>query len=126
MTKEYAAGTNLFNANHVVFLSPFFSTSEDDYAEKKLQAIRRVYRQGQVKPVTVHNFVGVSKSLFRTALLTRFQVALDTIDVDVYEQREGFGLVREGEAVERRRGAASNCGLNLRLDLRHAAEFDFE
>ena len=36
ITKEYAAGTNLFNAAvHVVFLSPFFSTSEDDYAENE-------------------------------------------------------------------------------------------
>jgi SNF2 family DNA or RNA helicase len=57
ITKEYAAGTNLFNANHVIFLSPFFTTNEDDYAEKKLQAIRRVFRQGQEKPVYIHNFV---------------------------------------------------------------------
>ena len=74
-----------------------------------------------------HNFVRcIQKRPFRTVLLTRYQVAVDTIDVDVYEQREGFGLVRRGEAVERRRGAASNCGLNLRLDPGHAAEFDFE
>ena len=57
ITKEYAAGTNLFNANHIIFLSPFFTVSEDDYAEKKLQAIRRVFRQGQVKSVFIHNLV---------------------------------------------------------------------
>jgi SNF2 family DNA or RNA helicase len=59
ITKEYAAGTNLFNANHIIFLSPFFTTSEDDYAEKKLQAVRRVFRQGQEKPVFIHNFVSL-------------------------------------------------------------------
>jgi hypothetical protein len=44
----------------------------------------------------------------------------------VYEQREGFNLHKEGGVVEVRKGGKSNCGLNLRLDLRHPSEFDFE
>jgi hypothetical protein len=71
--------------------------------------------------------VFIYSSLFSdTTALTRSQVALDTIDVDVYEQREGLSLHKEAGVVEIRRGGKSTCGLNLRLDLRHPSEFDFE
>jgi hypothetical protein len=112
ITKEYAAGTNLFNANHVVFLSPFFSTSGDDYAEKKLQAIRRVYRQGQEKPVTVHNFVGVSKTPVPYSLANPVPGGRRH---DRCRRVRAEGGVRPGEAGGGG-GAAAGRGVQLRVE----------
>jgi len=66
-----AAGINLTNANHVLFLSPLLAGSRYEYEAAMAQAVGRVRRPGQVKRVWVYRFV-----------------ALGTIDVDVLEHRE--------------------------------------
>ena len=66
-----AAGVNLTNANHVIFLSPLLTDSQYDYDASMAQAIGRVRRPGQKKDIHVYRMV-----------------ALDTIDVDILEHRE--------------------------------------
>lgn len=66
-----AAGTNLTNANHVIFLSPLLSADQYSYDSQMAQAIGRIRRPGQTKKMFVYRMV-----------------ALDTIDVDVLEHRE--------------------------------------
>ncbi|TKA80489.1 hypothetical protein B0A55_02324, partial [Friedmanniomyces simplex] len=68
---ETAAGLNLQNANHVIFVSPLLRDSQYTYEATMAQAIGRVRRHGQKKQVFVHRVV-----------------ALDTIDVDILEHRE--------------------------------------
>ncbi|GAB7347637.1 hypothetical protein MBLNU459_g4506t1 [Dothideomycetes sp. NU459] len=68
---ESAAGTNLTNANHVIFFSPLLVDSQYQYESQMSQAIGRVRRHGQTKEIFVHRLV-----------------ALDTIDVDILEHRE--------------------------------------
>ena len=68
---ETAAGLNLQNANHVIFLSPLLRDSQYSYDSTMEQAIGRVRRHGQTKPVHVYRIV-----------------ALNTIDVDILEHRE--------------------------------------
>ena len=68
---ETAAGLNLQNANHVIFVSPLLRDSQYTYDATMAQAIGRVRRHGQKKPIFVHRIV-----------------ALDTIDVDILEHRE--------------------------------------
>lgn len=68
---EQASGLNLTNANHIVFLSPLLASTQYDYEATMKQAVRRVRRTGQKRPVFVHRFV-----------------ALNTIDVDILERRE--------------------------------------
>ncbi|KAK0255105.1 hypothetical protein LTS09_009861 [Friedmanniomyces endolithicus] len=68
---ETAAGLNLQNANHVIFVSPLLRDSQYTYEATMAQAIGRVRRHGQKKPIFVHRIV-----------------ALDTIDVDILEHRE--------------------------------------
>ncbi|KAI4715878.1 hypothetical protein E4T48_07929 [Aureobasidium sp. EXF-10727] len=68
---ESAAGANLTNANHVIFFSPLLKRTQYEYEAQMAQAIGRVRRPGQDKPVRVYRFV-----------------ALDTIDVDILEHRE--------------------------------------
>ncbi|KAK4540354.1 hypothetical protein LTR36_009311 [Oleoguttula mirabilis] len=68
---ETAAGSNLQHANHVVFLSPLLKEDQYGYEATMAQAIGRVRRHGQQKPIHVYRVV-----------------ALDTIDVDVLEHRE--------------------------------------
>ncbi|KAK0850749.1 hypothetical protein LTR03_004490 [Friedmanniomyces endolithicus] len=68
---ETAAGLNLQNANHVIFVSPLLRDSQYSYEATMAQAIGRVRRHGQKKPIFVHRIV-----------------ALDTIDVDILEHRE--------------------------------------
>ncbi|TKA23611.1 hypothetical protein B0A50_07445 [Salinomyces thailandicus] len=91
---ESAAGLNLQNANHVVFLSPLLRESQYLYDATMAQAIGRVRRHGQKKPVYVHRVV-----------------ALDTIDVDVLEHREkradaigerGMPALRPPKSIQRR------------------------
>ena len=65
-----AAGLNLQNANHVIFLSPLLR-DQQAYEATMEQAIGRVRRHGQEKDIHVHHLV-----------------ALDTVDVDVLELRE--------------------------------------
>jgi site-specific DNA-cytosine methylase/superfamily II DNA or RNA helicase len=78
---ETAAGSNLQNANHVIFLSPLLRDSQYGYESTMAQAIGRVRRHGQKKQIYVYRLV-----------------ALDTIDVDILEHREKRtdALVEEG------------------------------
>ncbi|KAF2173847.1 hypothetical protein M409DRAFT_62084 [Zasmidium cellare ATCC 36951] len=68
---ETAAGLNLQNANHVIFLSPLLRDSQYGYDSTMAQAIGRVRRYGQKKEIHVHRIF-----------------ALDAIDVDILEHRE--------------------------------------
>ncbi|KAK8153048.1 hypothetical protein IWX90DRAFT_409460 [Phyllosticta citrichinensis] len=70
-TDESAAGTDLFNANHVIFVSPLFETTAGAYQAKMDQAIGRARRLGQKKQVHVHRFF-----------------VMHTGDVDLLEQME--------------------------------------
>jgi SNF2 family DNA or RNA helicase len=67
---ESAAGVNLVNANHVIFVSPMLVESQYKYDSAMAQAIARCRRYGQIKKVYIYHFV-----------------ALRTIDVDILEQR---------------------------------------
>ena len=68
---ETAAGSNLQNANHVLFLSPLLRDTQYGYESTMAQAIGRVRRHGQQKGIVVYRIL-----------------ALDTIDVDILEHRE--------------------------------------
>ncbi|KAI7223770.1 hypothetical protein KC333_g346 [Hortaea werneckii] len=68
---ETAAGLNLQMANHVIFLSPLLRDTQYLYESTMAQAIGRVRRHKQKKPIYVYRLV-----------------ALDTIDVDILEHRE--------------------------------------
>ncbi|WPH00344.1 Hypothetical protein R9X50_00316900 [Acrodontium crateriforme] len=78
---ETAAGSNLQNANHVIFFSPLLRDSQYGYDATMAQAIGRVRRHGQKKKIFVYRVV-----------------ALDTIDVDILEHRErrSTALAEEG------------------------------
>ena len=71
LTSEHAAGLNLTEANHVIFLSPLLVTNQQRYDATMLQAIRRAHRFGQTKTVHVYRFA-----------------ALNTIDVNILQHRE--------------------------------------
>lgn len=68
---ETAAGLNLQNANHVLFLSPLLRDTQYAYESTMAQAIGRVRRHGQQKEIHVYRLL-----------------ALHTIDVDILEHRE--------------------------------------
>ncbi|KAF7370517.1 Helicase C-terminal domain-containing protein [Mycena sanguinolenta] len=69
---ESASGANLTSANHAIFLSPLLAPSQEIYDACMTQAEGRLVRFGQVKHVNIWRF--------RTQ---------DTIDEEVYTQREG-------------------------------------
>ncbi|KAL8930440.1 MAG: hypothetical protein Q9208_000624 [Pyrenodesmia sp. 3 TL-2023] len=75
-TKDTAAGANLTNANHVIFLGPFWADTHHLYHQSMTQCIGRARRYGQTKEVHVYRLI-----------------ALNTVDVDVLEWREGKKLV---------------------------------
>ncbi|KAG9044522.1 hypothetical protein FS837_008029 [Tulasnella sp. UAMH 9824] len=75
---ESASGANLTIANHAIFLSPLFAKSKEHFKATETQAIGRVRRYGQVRPVHIWRFV-----------------ARDTIDVEVYERFSGRNYQRE-------------------------------
>ncbi|CAK4032193.1 DNA repair rad8 [Lecanosticta acicola] len=92
-SEETAAGSNIQNANHVLFLSPLLRDTQYDYDATMAQAIGRVRRPGQKKLIHVHRVV-----------------ALHTIDVDILEHREKRidALVEQGEEeIQRPQGASS-------------------
>ncbi|KAK5711670.1 hypothetical protein LTR17_018305 [Elasticomyces elasticus] len=68
---ETAAGLNLQNANHVIFLSPLLRDTQYAYEATMAQGVGRVRRHGQTRQIFVHRIV-----------------ALNTIDVDILEHRE--------------------------------------
>ncbi|OCH91470.1 hypothetical protein OBBRIDRAFT_812104 [Obba rivulosa] len=72
---ESASGANLTCANHAVFLSPLLAPTQEIYDACETQAIGRVRRFGQTKHVHIWRFF-----------------SMDTIDVEIYEQRSGQKL----------------------------------
>ncbi|KAF2711037.1 hypothetical protein K504DRAFT_532750 [Pleomassaria siparia CBS 279.74] len=77
LADETAAGANLTNANHIIFLSPLLTESQYKYSASMTQAIGRVVRYGQKKQVHIWRFL-----------------SLDTIDVSIVQEREKKALVR--------------------------------
>ncbi|MCJ1310849.1 hypothetical protein MMC25_004516 [Agyrium rufum] len=67
---ESCAGSNLKNANHIIFVSPFHATSADQFMASETQCIGRACRFGQKKEV----------------YCCRFAVAR-TIEVDILQMR---------------------------------------
>jgi len=55
--KEAASGTNLFIANHVIFVHPMLCNNSEEARRYELQAIGRVRRFGQTKKVHIHRYV---------------------------------------------------------------------
>ncbi|KAL8691849.1 MAG: hypothetical protein Q9218_003010 [Villophora microphyllina] len=82
-TKDTAAGANLTNANHVIFMSTFWSDNQHSYHQSMTQCIGRARRYGQKKTVHVYRII-----------------ALNTVDVDLLEWREGKKLVRYLDGVD--------------------------
>jgi site-specific DNA-cytosine methylase/SNF2 family DNA or RNA helicase len=70
LASESAAGANLVNANHVIFVSPLLTKSQGEYDSAMAQAIARCRRYRQKKKVHIYHFA-----------------ALRTIDVDILEHR---------------------------------------
>ncbi|KAF1963578.1 hypothetical protein CC80DRAFT_433272 [Byssothecium circinans] len=70
LMSESAAGANLVNANHVIFVSPLLAKSQYAYDSAMAQAIARCRRYQQTKKVHIYHFA-----------------ALRTIDVDILEHR---------------------------------------
>ena len=68
---ETAASSNIQAANHVIFLSPLLRDSQYGYDSTMAQAVGRVRRHGQKRPIHVYRIC-----------------ALHTIDVDILEHRE--------------------------------------
>ncbi|TAQ87372.1 hypothetical protein B7494_g4306 [Chlorociboria aeruginascens] len=73
-----SAGSNLTNANHVIFISPYLTegaNAQRIYEDHRTQAIGRARRFGQTKTVHIYDFI------------TKF-----TIDVDIIEYRTGMHI----------------------------------
>lgn len=80
--------SNLTNTNHVIFVSPLLTKSQQTYDASMTQSIGRAKRFGQRKTVHVYRFL-----------------ALRTIDVDILQERERKQLVKkDAEASESGRG----------------------
>ncbi|KAI9753984.1 MAG: peptide transporter ptr2 [Chaenotheca gracillima] len=77
---ESAAGANLTNANHVIFLSPLLADTQYQYDSSMAQAVGRARRYGQRKVVHVYQFL-----------------SLKTIDVDILEQRSSKRLIQNAD-----------------------------
>lgn len=78
VTDESAAGGNLTVANHAILLSPLLEPTKEAYVAKETQAIGRVRRFGQTRPVVVWRFMSAN-----------------TIDTDIFEQRTGRKVDQE-------------------------------
>ncbi|SMQ52082.1 unnamed protein product [Zymoseptoria tritici ST99CH_3D7] len=81
---ETAAGINLQNANHVIFLSPLLRETQYGYDSTMAQAIGRVRRHGQTREIHVYRIF-----------------ATHTVDVDILERSEKrFDALTEQGAKE--------------------------
>ncbi|KJX97379.1 DNA repair protein rad8 [Zymoseptoria brevis] len=81
---ETAAGINLQNANHVIFLSPLLRETQYGYDSTMAQAIGRVRRHGQTREIHVYRIF-----------------AIHTVDVDILERSEKrFDALTEQGAKE--------------------------
>ncbi|MCJ1268073.1 hypothetical protein MMC22_007959 [Lobaria immixta] len=81
-SNESAAGINLTNANHVIFVAPLLAETSDDYFASWTQCVGRARRYGQEKTVFVYQFL-----------------ALNTIDVDIFQDRMEKRLINTGGNV---------------------------
>ncbi|KAI9888334.1 MAG: hypothetical protein M1814_000564 [Vezdaea aestivalis] len=82
-----ATGSNLVNANHVIFYSTLVKSNRADYNAVMMQAIGRARRYGQKRDVNVYHLL-----------------SLETADVDVFEERNRITLAKEsGKFVARKR-----------------------
>ncbi|KAF1916136.1 hypothetical protein BDU57DRAFT_547894 [Ampelomyces quisqualis] len=70
MGSESAAGANLVNANHVIFIAPLLTKTQYEYESAMAQAVARCRRYGQKKTVHIYHVI-----------------AQRTIDVDILEHR---------------------------------------
>ncbi|KAI9812586.1 MAG: hypothetical protein M1827_004575 [Pycnora praestabilis] len=77
IANEFAAGANLTNANHIIFVSPLLTNSQYWYDASNIQAIGRCRRFGQGKLVHIYRFL-----------------SLKTIDIDILQQRTRKTLVK--------------------------------
>ena len=77
---EKSAGANLTCANHAIFLSPLLTTSDEEYKAYETQAIGRLVRFGQQKPVTIWRLNAAA-----------------TIDEEIYELRKSVLATVPGE-----------------------------
>lgn len=85
ISSEQAAGSNLHNANHVVFASPLVTRNQREWDAQMQQALGRCVRYRQHKTVHVYHFV-----------------VDETIEADTLEWRlKKEMLVRPGRAVGR-------------------------
>jgi len=57
MSKESAAGANLTRANHIIFVHPFHAATQQLFTQGEKQAVGRVRRYGQLKPVFFYRFL---------------------------------------------------------------------
>lgn len=71
------ASSNLTNANHVIFVSPPFTTTKQAYHASLKQSIGRALRFGQKKEVVIYKFL-----------------VLKTIDVDILQKRTKKKLIQ--------------------------------
>ncbi|KAF9530466.1 hypothetical protein CPB83DRAFT_810873 [Crepidotus variabilis] len=79
---ESASGANLTSANHAIFLSPLLAPSQEIYTACETQAVGRLVRFGQTKLVNIYKFL-----------------TSDTIDEDIYQQREKALLARANQST---------------------------
>ncbi|KAL1674064.1 hypothetical protein EV122DRAFT_269869 [Schizophyllum commune] len=79
---ESASGANLTCANHAIFLSPLHAPTKELYQAWETQAVGRVVRYGQQKPVQIHRFI-----------------TMDTIDSEIFEKQHA-DLAQQGKAIE--------------------------
>ncbi|KAL1747842.1 hypothetical protein HDZ31DRAFT_60876 [Schizophyllum fasciatum] len=79
---ESASGANLTCANHAIFLSPLHAPTNELYRAWETQAVGRVVRYGQQKPVRIHRFV-----------------TMDTADEELFKTRHA-DLAQQGKGIE--------------------------
>ncbi|TRM57945.1 hypothetical protein BD626DRAFT_513398 [Schizophyllum amplum] len=79
---ESASGANLTCANHAIFLSPLHAPTRELYQAWETQAVGRVVRYGQSKPVQIHRFI-----------------TSDTIDESIFKEQHA-DLAQEGKGIE--------------------------
>lgn len=83
INSEQAAGSNLHNANHVIFVSPLITRNQAEWEAQMKQALGRCVRFRQTKPVHVYHLI-----------------VDETIEVDTLEWRmKKEILVPDGKAV---------------------------
>ncbi|KAH8820901.1 hypothetical protein F5884DRAFT_65542, partial [Xylogone sp. PMI_703] len=74
-----AAGSNLTCANHIIFLSPYYtngSNAKEEYNHAMTQAIGRARRYGQKKHVHIYHFL-----------------VAHTIDIDLFQERQNKNIM---------------------------------